>query len=506
MTKHAPWLALLLLLAACTADPPPPAAAGETAAPAVTNRIDIPPAVVQNLGITFAKVERRRIEQTLRVPGFFESPPEARREYQAMLPGRVRLLVRQYQLVETGTPLFILEAPEWRRVQQELAAAHSAVTQLRAGLTVLESERTAARETLKLYPARIAAQQELLDASATHLARLQEARDHWQARVDELEELQRQGAGKASELAEARGQLKSALAGVAEETERGAEISEQGAALQAEQSEREQTLPVLESRIAAAGVEIANAEDAFQRALRAAAGTLGMPVETLSAGDAWRSLDTLTVTASAPGTIEQIRATTGAWVDANNELISTVDLTQLRFRARALQSDLGLLKNGLPARVVPPQGGTLEGAAPAEGLLYLPVEADPDERMLDLLAELDTPPAWARPGVSGELEVVWDATAEPVLALPTRAIVRDGLDMVFFVRDYKDPNKVIRTISVLGKSDGRWTEVESGVMEGSEVVIEGVYELKLTGGGKPLGEGHFHADGTWHAGKHSDSE
>jgi hypothetical protein len=31
-------------------------------------------------------------------------------------------------------------------------------------------------------------------------------------------------------------------------------------------------------------------------------------------------------------------------------------------------------------------------------------------------------------------------------------------------------------------------------------VLDGVYELKLTGAGKAMGEGHFHADGTFHAG------
>jgi hypothetical protein len=35
--------------------------------------------------------------------------------------------------------------------------------------------------------------------------------------------------------------------------------------------------------------------------------------------------------------------------------------------------------------------------------------------------------------------------------------------------------------------------------EGDEVVLDGVFELNLTGAGKPQGRGHFHADGTWHA-------
>lgn len=502
MTRHAPWLLLLLALAACTAEtpPPPPATGGDTAPAAITNRIDIPAKVVDNLGITFVKVESRRVEQTLRVPGFFESPPEARRDYQAMLPGRVQLLVRQYQVVEAGTPLFTLEAPEWRRMQQGLAAVHATVTELRAELAVLESERFAAREALKLYPTRIAAQQSLLDASVEHLSRLKDARDHWQARVDELEELQRQGAGKASELAEARGQLKSALAGVAEETERGAEINAQLAALQAEQAERAQAQPVLDSRLAARNLEIANAGEAFERALRAAAGTLGMPFDALRNGNAWRELDSLTVRAAAAGTVDRILATSGAWVDSNSALLSTVDLAQLRFRARALQSDLGLLKNGLRARVVPPQGGSLERAETAEGTLHLPIEADPDERVLDLLITFEQLPAWARPGISAEAEVVYKPSASPELAIPLRCVVQDGLDKVVFVRDSANRDKAIRATPALGPSDGRWVVIYDSVMEGSEVVLDGVYELKLTGSGKAPKGGHFHADGTFHEG------
>ena len=52
----------------------------------------------------------------------------------------------------------------------------------------------------------------------------------------------------------------------------------------------------------------------------------------------------------------------------------------------------------------------------------------------------------------------------------------------------------------LGLSDGRWVIVESGVMEGDQVVNHGVYELMLAGSSAKQEGGHFHADGTWHAG------
>jgi multidrug efflux pump subunit AcrA (membrane-fusion protein) len=125
--------------------------------------------------------------------------------------------------------------------------------------------------------------------------------------------------------------------------------------------------------------------------------------------------------------------------------------------------------------------------------------ADPEQRTVDLIATpLEVPP-WARAGVTATLEVVTDRAGES-LAIPAAAVVQDGLEQVFFRRDPRDADKVIRTVADLGVSDGRWVVLNSGVKAGDEVVVEGVYELKLaSAAGGPRGGGHFHADGTWHA-------
>jgi hypothetical protein len=103
--------------------------------------------------------------------------------------------------------------------------------------------------------------------------------------------------------------------------------------------------------------------------------------------------------------------------------------------------------------------------------------------------------------LSAELAIVWDETAEPMLAVPARAIMRDGLDFVIFLRESPGADRVIRERVTIGPSDGRWTALYSGPMPGDEVVVDGAYELNLEGTGKALG-GHFHADGTWHADDH----
>ena len=134
-----------------------------------------------------------------------------------------------------------------------------------------------------------------------------------------------------------------------------------------------------------------------------------------------------------------------------------------------------------------------------QGKLSLGLEASADTRTVELIVTPEKLAPWARAGVSAFAEIVTDGSADAVVAIPLAAVVQDELNRIFFRRDPKDPNKVIRVEGDFGVSDGRWVVVNSGLKEGDEVVLDGVYELKLTGSGKTGGgDGHFHADGTWH--------
>jgi hypothetical protein len=101
--------------------------------------------------------------------------------------------------------------------------------------------------------------------------------------------------------------------------------------------------------------------------------------------------------------------------------------------------------------------------------------------------------------VSAFLEISTDSSEAAELAIPLSAVVRDGLTSVIFRRDPSNPDKAIRLEADLGINDGHWVSINSGVREGDEVVLDGVYQLLLaTSGSTPKG-GHFHADGTFHA-------
>jgi hypothetical protein len=413
-------------------------------AAASTNRVDIPASVRQNLGITFAKVESRNVAQTLRVPGRFELLPTARREYRTPLSGRVEILVSQYQKVEPGTPLYRVDASGWRDLHEQIAA-----TRARAESMV-----------------------PLMAAQAEHEKSLAEKVTLWQERLQQLEELRGAGGGSATQFTEARATLNASQSELAVAKGRSAELA-------AQRSQADSDLRSLTARheVLTRGAGCPDGHN------DAAPGSI------------------YTVCAVEPGIVETIGMTPGALAEENGLVLTLVQPEKIRFHARGLQSDLGRLKDGLPARIAPPQGGSVDLQDTMTGVLQLGLGAEADERTVDLLVTPESLAGWARNGVSGHMEITLaGGTAE--LAVPQSAVVRDGARAIIFRRDPADPEKAIRMEADIGLSDGRWVVIASGVKEGDEIVVGGNFQLMLATSGSTEKAGHFHSDGTFHKGSH----
>jgi HlyD family secretion protein len=458
-------LVVSLLAAACSKKPEPRSVPDE--GPAPSNRIAVPETVRKNLGIDFVRVARRRVAQTLRFSGHFELLTTARHELRTPVQGRITLLVKPLQSVQAGDPVFRVDSPDWRQAQREIGEIE---TQIRVD------------------EARLAAMQPLVVAHREHEQSLREAVSVLEARQQNVEETQSSVGGQARELSEARAQLAQVRADLAEAREKGAST---------------------DATLAEAQAQLIAGRDRFRLALEAAAAVTGTSVEQLL-GDApgatgsspyWRVLSAIEVRASAAGVVDQLQVASGSWLATGQLVVTVSDLGQVRFRARGLQSDLPRLRSGLSAQAVP----ALSTSAAEErvpGALLLGSDANPSQRTLDLFLEPNTVPAWARPGVAGFLEIETAGAAEPVLAIPLAATLQDGLERVLFRRDPADADKVIRLEADLGLDDGRWVEVKSGLREGDEVVLAGAYELMLASSGSAAKGGHFHSDGTFHAGEH----
>ena len=466
MTRSAPvrplpavLLALLVALTACReqAAPMPP-----EPPPPPTNRLDVPDAVRKNLGIRFAKAERRRVAATLRLPGHFELMPRARHEHRAAFAGRVEVAVRPLQAVAAGDVVFELDAPAWREQQQALAS--------------IEIEQA-------LVLARRAAIEPLLVAHRQHEQSLASALGVIEQRLRDLEAARRDVGGQAEPLADARVQQAQLQAQLAEAAEQHTETASRLAQLDADE------------RALAARRELA---------LGAAAAALGTTPAELERRDGeqprWRTLARIAVRAPAAGVVERVEVASGAWVDAHALVLATIDPTQVRFRAQALQGDALALRDGMRCAVTPASG---EAPRPSvAGPLQLAATADPRQRTLDVFVVPESSAPFVRPGVAGFVAIETDAAARAELAIPREAVLQDGLVHVYFRRAPDDPDQVIRVEADLGADDGRWVEIKSGLADGDEVVTAGVYELVLASSRAATTGGHFHADGTWHADDH----
>jgi len=339
----------------------------------------------------------------------------------------------------------------------------------------------------------------LLEAGAaieTSFAALEMARDRadnleelitlWSDRITALEKLHAAGGGRASELAEAR----------AKKVE--LELEQTPLSRPCSLDRPSHKCSTAEEMAKHAEHEAAKAR--FELHLNSAAAVLGTSPKALSRLTGpknarvpkWRSIRYITVKTTATAVVEDVKVTNGAWVEANTLVYETVDMTAVRFRAVSLQSDIGNLRDDMHAFIVPPQGGTFQFQEAIKGHLKLGLEADPQSRSIELVVLPEKQVPWARPGVSAYLEIVMDDSEEPELAIPSSSIVKDGLETVFFRRNPRNPDQVLRVPADLGPSDGKWTVVYSGVREGDEVVLDGVYELNLaTAGQKQEVDPHF---------------
>lgn len=421
---------------------------GEVDPAAMTNRIDVPPNVRQNLGINFAEVERRPVRRTLRLPGRFEFRPEATREHRMMLPGRIELLVDQFEAVEPGQVLLRIESPRWQELRHEVVEAEGEIKLARSHLAVAQATAEELREELRFLDER--------------LERLTEAN------VRRVE-------------------------------------------LEAQQAELRARQPRLLAEVEAKEVELDEAREHYDSILKVAASVTGLSVETLLESVEthedehghdqvrWRNLRLLEVRAKAAGVVRELAASQGSWVETGELVLRTVDPDAVRFRADAPQAELGRMADGQSVRIAPPQGGSLDLDQAIEGTLQLGIEGHANERTMPVYGLPAGLANWARPGVSGYLEVFVDGSDTPELAIPESSLVQDGLRTIFYRRDPDDRNKVYPVEADLGPSDGRWVVVYSGVTDGDEVVLDGAYALTMAGGQQQAPPGyHYHADGTLH--------
>ena len=248
----------------------------------------------------------------------------------------------------------------------------------------------------------------------------------------------------------------------------------------------------------------------FTGLLQQAASTTGITVEQLAHTKneqaMWQRLQRVPIYANKDGVVQNILSSDAAWHQAGDEIIHAINPQELIFHAQVLQADLPRLKNGQAVFIRGPEGHDDSQDQAIRGTLRIGVSGDQQRRLTDVYVDIEQSHknTWFAPQISAIAEIITNGDQQQeTLSIPRRAIIRDGLEDIFFRRDPRNPDQVMRVHADIGIRNDQWVEIQSGLAAGNEVVVDGIYELKLASKKDASQKGgHFHADGTWHEGEH----
>lgn len=209
---------------------------------------------------------------------------------------------------------------------------------------------------------------------------------------------------------------------------------------------------------------------------------------------------TITISSPVSGTIIHSEVSLGSSVEQADSLMGITDLSSLWAVAELpqeeavgftpeTQSEILILSS--PDKVLK---GTFVSFYP---------EADAKSGTVKAVFLIGNTDLSLRPGLQAEFQII-RKTYEDVMMVPTAAIQGDLQDKYVYVEDFELDYSYIKAPIVIGKQNGRFTEIKSGLFPGDQVVTKGAYFLSTSSGGSmslkealDTAHGHEHnEDGT----------
>jgi len=184
------------------------------------------------------------------------------------------------------------------------------------------------------------------------------------------------------------------------------------------------------------------------------------------------------------GTILSDNFIVGELIDPGRVLFSISDETTLWVEASTVPSDLTEFEVGAPARIAHGEGHWINGH-----VVQLHHQLDEITRRQGLRIEVDNTDDHLHPGQFVEAEIS-TGKGPSVLAVPSEAITLiKGVPTVFLLEEGHEFHP--QTVET-GTSSGGWTEIRSGLNDGDELAVSGVFHIKSLLLKSSLGEGHAH--------------
>ena len=229
------------------------------------------------------------------------------------------------------------------------------------------------------------------------------------------------------------------------------------------------------------------AEVAWQQALarvQAYGLTETQALQLMESGDASNATGSFDLLAPQAGTILRDEFIIGELVDPGRVLFDISDESVMWVEARAVPGSLPNVEIGSAARVSVDGDHWLDGA-----VIQRHHRLDETTRTQAMRIEVPIVEDDLHPGQFVEAEII-TGSSDPVLAVPLAAVtIIEGDPAVFRLANGHEfePVKFLA-----GATIGDWTVVESGLRDGDEIAVTGVFHIKSLLLKSSMGEGHGH--------------
>lgn len=170
------------------------------------------------------------------------------------------------------------------------------------------------------------------------------------------------------------------------------------------------------------------------------------------------------------GIITGIKVSPQENVSAGREILTLVNISQIKVQAKVLESEVGKMKTGHEAalRFSAYPGKVFKGHVEA----ISPV-INPEDRTCTVHILVDNPEEEVKPGMHAEVEIAADIYMDRLLVPQEAVLVRGGRKLVFVVEEGLAKWRYIE----VGLENEDYAEVLDGVKEGEPVIVEGHFTL-----------------------------
>jgi cobalt-zinc-cadmium efflux system membrane fusion protein len=171
------------------------------------------------------------------------------------------------------------------------------------------------------------------------------------------------------------------------------------------------------------------------------------------------------------GKIIDHKATLGAMVDQENEILTILDPSLLCVHAEIYERDIAKIRIGQQVEVsVPAYPGETFGGK----ITYISDVLNEDTRTITVRSDVENGEYKLKPGMFADIKIFLNHQTQ-ALAIPTEAILDERDENIVFL---KIQGKYLPQIVEVGTHDADYVEILSGIQEGDEVVTKGSYQLK----------------------------